>query len=420
MIENTKSDVRAESRRRLHENWNQATALIQSEIALSDLIESEGLSPSDITADDCDLLQNSDHARLKLRMHLVGTLPEIVYGVRKISTLPDSYKNQHMGSPDAGVLIRCGPRLSIDDDGSNKYEQGFYQQSIVLDNLDLSQNDGLKINNTSDHKKLVEFSLSMHENQADANASIMRTKTLSSGGMSRINEVPPIPSDISICERICDSKDYYCGDNITTLLKTNAQEGINYPTGKRGKISTDIDYRVGVDQAPVFGTDSICTNRPYIDGAKVTGGNGNYVINGYPNPSRPNAAEAGVTLQGGTHGRNILLGTSTNDTLEGGKKHDALIGRGGNDLLNGYEGNDSILPWTSTSQESGETTVNGGDGFDRVYLKNSASTYTLLPEQSREECDNIYCKVESQTGNGILHLYSIEQIIFKESVRTRK
>ena len=208
-IENTKSDVRAESRRRLHENWNQATTLIQSEIALSDLIESEGLSPSDITSEECNLLKNIDHAHLKLRMHLVGTLPEIIYGVRKISTLPDSYNNQYMGSPDAGVLIRCGPRLSIGDDGSNEYIQGHYQQSIVLDNLDLSEDDGLKITNPNNHKKLVEFSLSMHENQADANSATIRTKTLSSGGISRINEVPPIPSDISVCERICDSKDYY-------------------------------------------------------------------------------------------------------------------------------------------------------------------------------------------------------------------
>ena len=422
LIETTKSDVRAESRRRLHENWNQATTLIQSEIALSDLIESEGLSPSDIEDDvDCDLLQD-DNARLKLRMHLVGTLPDIVYGVRRISTLPEPHNNQYMGTPDAGVLIRCGPRLFIEDDGSSKYIQGKYQQSIVLDNLNLSKDDGLKINNPSNHKKLVEFSLSMHENQADANASTIRTKTLSSGGISRINEVPPIPSDVSICERICDSKDYYCGDNVTTLLKKNAREGPNYPTGKRGKISTEEDYTVGVDQAPVFGTDSICTNRPYIDGpngAKITGSSGNYVINGNPTPGRANPPEnAGVTLTGGTQGRNILLGTSANDTLNGGENHDALIGRDGNDLLNGDKGNDNILPWSSTSQESGDTTVYGGDGFDRIYLKNSAATYTLSSENPGIDCDNIYYKVESQTGNGILYLCSIEQIVFKESVRT--
>ena len=100
-------------------------------------------------------------------------------------------------------------------------------------------------------------------------------------------------------------------------------------------ISTEIDYTVSVDQAPVFGTDSICTNRDYMVGAKVAGSSGNFVINGNPTPGRTNPEDAGVTLTGGTQGRNILLGTSANDTLNGGKKHDALIGRGGNDLLKG-------------------------------------------------------------------------------------
>ena len=64
MIENTKGDVRAEFRRRLHDDWNQATTLIQSEIAMSHSIETTGLSPSNVT-NDCPLLQDPD-THLKL------------------------------------------------------------------------------------------------------------------------------------------------------------------------------------------------------------------------------------------------------------------------------------------------------------------------------------------------------------------
>ena len=38
-----------------------------------------------------------------------------------------------------------------------------YQQSVALDNLDLSNSGGLEINQTSDSRKLVEFSLSMNK-----------------------------------------------------------------------------------------------------------------------------------------------------------------------------------------------------------------------------------------------------------------
>ena len=391
LVESMKSDVRAESRRRLHENWNQATSLIQSEIAMSDFIESQGISPSIIEEDaDCDLLRD-DNARLKLRMNLVGTLPGIIYGVRKISTLPEPHNNQYMGTPDAGVLIRCGPRLFIEDDGSIKYIQGEYQQSIVLDNLDLSQNDGLKINDLTESKKLVEFSLSINENRGDATAAKIRTKTLSSGGMSRINEIPPIPSDKSTCETICRSKDVDCGDGVTTLL-SNMQRV----------------YKAPFNSEPAFGTDTICTNRSLRTGDGIEGANSNYVMDANPTPGRDDST--GVNVIGGADGRNILLGTPANDTLTGGTHHDALIGRGGEDFLSGDEGNDSFVPWTSTKQENSTITIHGGWDFDRVYLNGEESTYTL------RDCSSNSCKIDSSTG-GRLNLTGVEMLVFRSTSR---
>ena len=132
LIETTKGNIRSEFRRRLHEDWNQATTLIQSEISMSDLITSDNITTDTIPDEHCQLLQGSN-ARLKLRMHLVGTLPEIIYGTRTIGSLPSSEAHQWMGNPEDGVLIRCGPEREIGTDGKIQYRQGSYHQSILLD-----------------------------------------------------------------------------------------------------------------------------------------------------------------------------------------------------------------------------------------------------------------------------------------------
>ena len=113
-------------------------------------------------------------------------------------------------------------------------------------------------------------------------------------------------------------------------------------------------------------------------------------------------------------GRNILLGTPASDILTGGNKHDALIGRGGDDQLNGGQGNDSFLPWTSTSQEEGSLiNLDGGDGFDRVYLKGEASRYKLSTACNKESCD---LSLTTEDDVVILMLEDVEQIVFKGSV----
>ena len=390
LIENTKSNVRAEFRRRLHEDWNQATTLIQSEIAMSHSIESTGLSPSNVT-NDCPLLQDPD-TRLKLRMHLIGTMPDILYGIRRIGTLPESESKQWMGGTNSGILIRCGPRLTISDDGRTDYIQGTpYQQSIVLDNIDLSNTDGFEISEATDSQKLVEFTLSMNETLGEGQSTTIRTQTLSSGGVSRINEVPPIPSDKTTCERICRTKDIDCGYGVTTLLS-----------------NMDRLYTTPIDPEPAFGTDTICTNRSLQTGDGINGANGNYVMDANPTPNRNNPK--GIKINGGNEGRNILLGTSANDTLQGGPHHDALIGRGGDDSLSGEAGNDSLVPWSSTTQENSTVKVNGGMGFDRVYLKGEASNYTL------RSCSINSCKIDSSSG-GTLNLTSVEMLVFKSSNR---
>ena len=406
LIQSTEGVARTEFRRRLHEDWRRATTLIQSEISQSDLIESEDLSPSDVIADGCDLLQDIDHSRLKLRMHLVGTLPEIIYGVRSIGSLPDNQVNKWSGGSEAGVLIRCGPRVTIGENGKVEYIQGNYQQSIILDNLNLSNNDGLHIKGENTTQKLIEFSLSMNEDFNNISSGSIRTKTLDSRGMSKINEVPPVPSEQSFCETICTEKDVACGDDVITLLESTF--------GLENTKSTERFYQAEEQASPVFGTETICTNRSYSYSEGMQGANGNYVMDANPTPNRDNETPTTITLIGGIMGRNILLGTPASDILTGGNKHDALIGRGGDDQLNGGQGNDSFLPWTSTSQEEGSLiNLDGGDGFDRVYLKGEASRYKLSTACNKESCD---LSLTTEDDVVILMLEDVEQIVFKGSV----
>jgi len=388
LIENTKGNIRAEFRRRLHEDWNQATTLIQSEISKSDLITSDHVTADSIPDERCPLLQDSN-ARLKLRMHLVGTLPEIIYGTRSIGSLPASEAHQWMGNSDNGVLIRCGPEREIGPDGKIQYRQGTYHQSILLDNLDLSEGDGLEITQGINSEKLVGFSLSMNEVLGDQTSMSIRTKTLHSSGLSRINEIQHIPSDTSSCQIICLTKDVACGQGVTTVL----EEDLRF-------------FYALTEPEPVFGTTTICTNRSLELGDGIEGANGNYVLDGHPTPTRANPEGGGVTLVGGV-GRNILLGTPADDILEGGPDHDGLIGRGGSDELFGNAGNDNIVPWVSTSAETTTVTINGGEGFDRVYLKDIEANYSL-------DCSDGPCKLQSNSG-GKLILSNVEMLMFKTS-----
>jgi len=127
------------------------------------------------------------------------------------------------------------------------------------------------------------------------------------------------------------------------------------------------------------------------------------VMDGNPSPTRNDPK--GVTIEGGA-GRNILLGTPADDILRGGPDHDGLIGRGGKDKLYGFDGNDNFVPWPSAKKQTTRVTVDGGDGFDRVYLYSDEASYTL------NNCTSSSCKVTSDS-DGALELFNIEMLIFK-------
>ena len=398
LIQNAESNAAAERRRRLLEDWNRATTLLQDEIAMSQSVLSEGdVEEIRLSTDGCDLL-NSEDATLKLQMHLPGTLPDVIYGIRSIASLEaedPSQRDQWIGGPDAGVLIRCGPELLINPDGSTSYNQGgSYQQSVMVDDLDMAMNAGLTVSKDSNNNKLINFELALKGGIQNNSSGTSRTIRTGSSGLSRINDVPPIPGEQSVCEKICKVLDQPCPGLVTTIL------------------GEPRDYIV--DES-LFGTATYCTNREVKDRDRIRGVDnqnnyidGNYVLDGNPTPSQQNN-NYGITLEGG-EGRNVLLGTSLKDTIIGGPEHDALIGRGGSDTLNGLEGDDSIIPFSSSSSDTDIVEVDGGKGFDRVYMQKNKSDYVISVCESNSCEIKIRVSAEGATAN----LSNVEQLIFKD------
>ena len=85
IVDNIKSTARGEALQRLKEDWNRATLLIESEIAISQSLQTSILSISSAERQQCPYL--ADNSQIKLRINLPGKLPDILYGTKRIGTL---------------------------------------------------------------------------------------------------------------------------------------------------------------------------------------------------------------------------------------------------------------------------------------------------------------------------------------------
>ena len=83
MVSHLKSNSRAESLQRLREDWNRATSFIESEIAMSSRIFTNGNQislPND--PNQCDLKSNE----VVMALDLARDLPLVIYGIQEVST----------------------------------------------------------------------------------------------------------------------------------------------------------------------------------------------------------------------------------------------------------------------------------------------------------------------------------------------
>jgi len=398
ILDSIKSTARGEAIQRLREDWNRATTLLESEISISQSIQSSNLILDSTEQKDCPYL--TADGTLKLRIKLPGKLPDILYGTEKFSNLPPAEVNQWIGGTTAGVLIRCGPQLTITKTGSGDYlEQTPYQQSIILDDLDLTIENGLKVNQNSRDSKLVRFELVMNDTNARTNNNNKKSYQIGSAAFSRINDVPPVPNETSICSKICKQQGILCStvanDSVITIISTTANNR-NFIIPSKSIMNSN--------------TTTVCTNREVKQGDSIKADDANYVIDATPTPEQP--VKGGVLINGGQFGRNILLGTSMNDTINGGSFDDVLVGRNGNDILKGEGGNDNFLPWNKENSNS-NSTIYGGIGLDRVYIKDQSKNY------SASSCDESTCTITGPQG-GSLTMYGVEVLVYNDKAMRLK
>ena len=391
IVDNIKSTARGEALQRLNEDWNRAITLIESEIAISQSLQASGLSISNAERQQCPYL---DSGQIKLRINLPGKLPDILYGTKRIGTLPSTEHNQWIGGTNAGVLIRCGPKLTISATGKDDYVEGQDpQESIILDDLDFNTDGGLKVDPVSGDSKLIHFELVMQGNNGRIGTANSNPFQIGSGAFSRINQVQLVPNSQSICKTICT--------NIGELCFSHASDSVITPT-------TDLprDYLIPSKNITQSNLTTICTNRAVEENTSITANDANYVIDASPTPT-DQPINSGVTINGGQLGRNILLGTSGNDRIFGGPFDDVIVGRNGNDILEGAGGNDSFLPWSKDN--SSNATINGGLGLDSVYLNDNYQNYTLPSLCSANQCNL------TGPGSVTLTMMNVEILVFKDT-----
>ena len=395
ILENAKSNARSEANQRLREDWKRATALIESEIALSRLTESTNLTISQQEKTDCPLITNNK--QLRLRIKLPGNIPDILYGIESINNLPPDQADQWIGGSTGGVLIRCGPQLTITPTGSGDYlETTPYQQSIVLDDLNITTENGLE---ASGDGKILNFKITMKGNNINLKSANNSPYQLGSGAFSRVNELPILPQMQSVCSVICKNVGQPCdtvpNSSVIELTPASAK-AFNVPS------STTLGAK----------TTTVCTNRAVASGSSITGSDANYVIDASPTPAQ--TVSSGVTINGGRDGRNFLFGTQLADVINGGRYDDVLVGRGGNDTFSGSTGDDSFLPWGSiadATDSSSNISIDGGLGLDRVYFNDVAASFSGF-----SACQSSQCTVTSNQG-GQAVLKNIELLIFEDKTQ---
>lgn len=395
MLAHLQSNAKAESLQRQREDWNRTTSFLESEIAMSGRILT---NPAGVSIPpQCDLAPSE----LKLALDLSRDLPLVLYGIRPVENLPASERSQWLGegqnNQSYGVLIRCGPKLTITADGSDDYESNSAaQQAILLDGIDTSAPGGGLYVQVHDAKS-ASFTLSVKALTSSRFSNNPRSiqYRLGSGTYSRINPVAGFPEEASTCTRICS-----IDAQGNRLCKDIGGYYIISLTDSQPK-----PFAVPYQAITISDNITVCSLR---DGDNITGSEANDVIDALPQPQQANQSYPGVVINGGS-GRNVLLGTPGPDTITGGNNDDTLIGRGGADSLIGGNGNNSYLPWPdlTTATSLANSAISGGSGLDVVYLRGNKSQFS-----STTGCTQTSCNLTAKGGT--LSMTGVDVIIFKD------
>ena len=393
MVSHLKSNARAESLQRLREDWNRATSFIESEIAMSSRIFTNGNQislPDD--PDQCDLTSDE----VVMALDLARDLPLVIYGKREVSTDQNDWilpSDQNKASK-VGVLIRCGPSLSISSDGTDDYQSNASRPTILLDGIDMGSDGTGGLTVTQTDAKSATFVLQM--------VGVVSTRYgFGSGTYSRINPVAGYPEEASTCSRVCEIIDgeRQCRDiGGYRIIGLDSEDPNPYVLPTSGLSTND---NVTICSLRASGTTT----------ENITGSEVGDVIDAWPQPRDPDLHDSdylGATING-LGGRNILLGTPGPDVINGGPDADTLISRNGGDTLNGGNGSNSYLPWgdRANSNSFSNVTINGGTGLDVVYLRGTRGQFS-----STSGCTSSNCSINALGGT--LKMSNVEVLIFKD------
>ncbi|HEY5801808.1 MAG TPA: calcium-binding protein [Burkholderiaceae bacterium] len=116
----------------------------------------------------------------------------------------------------------------------------------------------------------------------------------------------------------------------------------------------------------------------------LTGGQGNDTLDGGSGNDLLIGGQGHNLLIGGA-GLDTLRGDNGNDTLQGGDGADEITPGAGRNVVQGGAGNDNIFYNGEWGQNPETDTIDGGDGFDTVFLTWSGTqTFNLTPEKNVE------------------------------------
>lgn len=363
LLSQLRTSAWSEALQRQRDDWNRATAFIESEIAMServlapnaDLIIPKACSSDyKITKDDVKMVLDVDRE-----------LQQVLYAIKSIADLPPdtNKKHQWIGT---SVLVRCGPDIGDGTTRETDYlKSSSSVASVLIDGLspascqswDGSTQDGFCVTSSLDSSKInanvksVSFVLAL-DGVRDRSPSYK----LTAGNLARINPAYSYPENLSICDKLCTGGK--C-DERNNLYVVQGDDKVN-----------------NLDQSARSGSVIICDL-----------GGGDTLKTSNNNDSQ-NVADAyssslqAATIIGGI-GKDSLYGTKNNDSINGGSNDDILIGRCGADTLDGGSGLNRYLPWIKASGKLCPSTNNvitsiiGGDGIDIVYLQGPKSRFEI-------------------------------------------
>lgn len=369
----------------------EATKLIDSEIKNSRQVFTSNFNT--LIPSGCNL--TASEARIAI--DLGSNLSYVIYGVRSVGDLTEVQRlDWPLGNwptaNDRGVLVRCGPPISLTPDGLNNYlsidATANVDQVAILGGINiLGTSNGFEIID-SDAKK-VTYALSTVNNFNAVNR-------IESSTFSRAIASEESLGRISSCQAAC---------SVINGIKTcPGLDGIFVDVLDNNNLNYDDAQTTQNSNNTI-----ICGINDNGASLDINVSSGDNVIDCEVFPGVQSISGCQINASS-SDGANTFFGTSSSDTMTGGSGSNKFIGRGGSDTFNSGGGDNIYSPWTDVGS-LGNVTINGGSGLDLVYLQQrTLSEFDTSSCSDQSSCDLVL------TSQGItVQTSCVETIYFADT-----